>query len=289
MGISIGWIGLGRMGLPMATRLVTAGFPVRGFDIDDASCRRFLDASGTASPSPASAADGAEFVITMLPDGDAVRAAIVDGHEPAIRTMKPGTIVIDMSSSSPIQTKALGHSLRAQGFGLIDAPVSGGVQKAIDGSLTIMVGGEPSIVARAVPVLRCMGQSIFETGTLGSGHAVKALNNYVSCAGLIAACEAIRIAEAFGIDPGKVVDVLNASTGRNNSTEKKLKQHVLSRRFASGFGLALMAKDVHIAAELAENLYLNAPLSCEVDRLAADALAALGPASDLTEIDRHRG
>ena len=284
----------------MATRLVAAGFDVRAFDRADAAVRAFAEAGGDVAQSPAAAAADADVVVTMLPDSAAVRAVLIDGDESASGAMVPDGdesasgamvpdgLVIDMSSSAPLDTRRLGAALSARGCSLVDAPVSGGVAKAIEGTLSIMLGGEDYAAKRAGPMLTPMGANIFRTGPLGSGHAMKALNNYVSAAGLIAACEAVRIAAAFGLDPALAVDVLNASTGRNNSTENKLKQQILSGRFASGFGLALMTKDVGIAADLGTRLELDTPLSGAIAALANEALAALGPASDHTEIDRHR-
>jgi 3-hydroxyisobutyrate dehydrogenase len=160
------------------------------------------------------------------------------------------------------------------------------VKRAIDGSLAIMVGGDPEIIARVRPLLETMGKSIFTTGAVGSGHAMKALNNYVSAAGLTAACEALQIGERFGLDPGLMTDILNASTGRNNSTEVKLKPFVIPKNYASGFSLGLMAKDLRTADDLARHLRIPAPLSAEVSALWDEALAALGPQADHTAIDR---
>jgi 3-hydroxyisobutyrate dehydrogenase len=152
-----------------------------------------------------------------------------------------------------------------------------------------MVGGDAALVERAEPLLRAMGKSIFATGVLGSGHALKALNNYVSAAGLVAAVQATRVGAAFGISPDVIVDVFNASTGRNNSTEKKLKQFVLSETFASGFSLALMAKDLRTAADLAAYLKVDAPDLEASAELWQAALTQLGKVADHTEISRYLG
>jgi 3-hydroxyisobutyrate dehydrogenase len=165
--------------------------------------------------------------------------------------------------------------------------VSGGVRRAADGSLAIMTGGEADQIARVRPLLEAMGKSIFMTGAVGSGHAVKALNNFVSAAGLQAACEAAIIAEKFGIDGNVLVDVLNASTGRNNSTEVKMKPFILSGSFASGFSMALMAKDLQTAADLAEELGLNARIVKDTAELWSEASTAEGSGADHTEIYRH--
>ena len=138
-----------------------------------------------------------------------------------------------MSSSDPSVTRETGLRLEQTGVDFIDAPVSGGVKRAINGSLAIMAGGVSAVIARVKPLLSTMGKSIIETGMLGSGHAMKALNNYVSAAGLLAACEALKVGTDFGIAPDKIVAVLNASTGKNNSTENKMMQFIVSKLFNS--------------------------------------------------------
>lgn len=192
-----------------------------------------------------------------------------------------------MSSSHPSKTKALGADLAARGFVLLDAPVSGGVRKAAVGTLTIMLGGDDEkAMTNVSPVLQGMG-TVVRTRALASGHAAKALNNYVSAAGLAAACEAMLVGKAFGLDPERLIDVINASTGRNNSTENKLKPFVLSGEFAkAGFALDLMAKDVSSAADLAEELGLVLPGLAEARTLWSAASAALGRDADHTEIFR---
>jgi 3-hydroxyisobutyrate dehydrogenase len=283
----IAFLGLGKMGLPMARRLLGAGYDLRGFDLAAPARAAFVEAGGAAAASPAEAAEGCAALITMLPDGAAVEAALFGGVEPLAPRLPRGTLVIDMSSSAPLGTRALAERLAALGIPLVDAPVSGGVKRAVDGSLAIMAGGDPENVGRARPLFEAMGKAVFATGAVGSGHAMKALNNYVSAAGLVAACEALQIGAQFGLDPALMTDVLNASTGRNNSTENKLKPFVLSGSFASGFALALMAKDLRIADDLARDIGVPAPLSAACSGLWAAALAALGPGADHTEIDRY--
>lgn len=276
-------VGLGNMGQPMAACLARAGYQVVGFDTSAEARSRFAGDGGRAASSAAEALAGAAVVITLLPDGKIVRAAI----ESMRPHFAPGMVVIDMSSSAPVGTKALGEDLIAAGFEFIDAPVSGGVKRAIDGTLAIMVGGDAGTIDKVEPVLKAMGKSIFRTGPLGSGHAAKALNNYVSAAGLAAAVEAVAIGDRFGIEPDVLVDVLNASTGRNNSTENKLKQFVIPEKFTSGFSLALMAKDIRTADDLAHQIGVAAPLADQVAALWDGALNALGSSADHTEIGRY--
>lgn len=281
----VAFVGLGMMGLPMASRLVEAGFAVRGSDLSAEARAAFVAKGGKAFASAREAAEGASILITMLPDGKIVRAALLD-HGGAAKVLGPGALVVDMSSSAPMQTRQLSEDLAAKGIALVDAPVSGGVRRAVDGSLAIMAGGDAANIERARPLLEAMGKSIFSTGPIGSGHAVKALNNYVSAAGLAAACEAVLIADKFGIDPNVLVDVLNVSTGRNNSTEVKMKPFILSGSFASAFSMALMAKDLRTAAELAGELGVEAEGAQDAAALWTEASETLGKSADHTEIYR---
>lgn len=276
-------IGLGNMGRPMAACLTRAGFDVLGFDLSADARAKFTAEGGNAAESAAAAVGTADAVITLLPDGKIVRAAVEGfmGH------LKQGAVVIDMSSSAPLGTRTLGEAVIRARFEFVDAPVSGGVKRAIDGTLAIMVGGAGSTIDRVDPVLAAMGKSIFRTGPLGSGHAAKALNNYVSAAGLAAAAEAVAIAEKFGLEPNVLVDVLNASTGRNNSTENKLKQFIISNSFASGFSMALMAKDIRTADNLAHDIGVPAPLADQVADMWDAALKSLGQKADHTEIGKY--
>ncbi|WP_336490465.1 NAD(P)-dependent oxidoreductase [Methylobacterium nigriterrae] len=284
---TVGFIGLGTMGLPMARRLVEHGYTVRGFDPVEPARAALAAAGGVACASAAEAATGADAVVTMLPDGAVVRAAMLDGPAAAAHAMRRGAVLIEMSSSAPLATRALGDALAQAGIAVVDAPVSGGVRKAEAGTLSIMAGGDLDVIAQVRPVLRAMGSNLFETGALGSAHAMKALNNYVSAAGLIAACEAIQIGRAFGLDPVVMTDILNASTGRNNTTENKLKPFILTERYDSGFGLALMTKDIGIAAGLADALDRAAPFSHAVADFARQALERLGREADHTAVDRY--
>jgi 3-hydroxyisobutyrate dehydrogenase len=282
----IAFLGLGKMGLPMARRLHEAGAPVVGFDPVEPTRLAFAAAGGGVASTAREAVSGADVLITMLPNGKAVRAALLRG-EPLVVHCAANAIVIDMSSSAPVGTRELADELAGRGVHLLDAPVSGGVKRALDGSLAIMVGGPPEVIAKVRPLLETMGKSIFETGAVGSGHAMKALNNYVSAAGLTAACEALQIGEKFGLDPVMMTDILNASTGRNNSTEVKLKPFVIPKNYASGFSLALMAKDLRTADDLAMHLDVPAPFSqalIEIWEQAADALSA---AADHMAIDAY--
>jgi len=261
------------MGRLMVARLATR-HAVQTFDLNGKGNRR----------SARAAAEGADLLITMVPDGDAVRDAVLD----ALPALKRGAVVVDMSSSDPAGTLALGRVLKANGVAMVDAPVSGARFAAKDGTLAIMAGGERKAFNKVLPVLKRMGSRIFHVGPLGAGHAVKALNNYLGAAGTLAGFEALLIAQQLGIDPQPMMAAINASTGRNSTTARKIPQDILTGRFASGFKLGLMAKDVGIAADLARSLKLEVPFLRETLRHWKAAQAAMPRNADHTEIYKYQ-
>ena len=279
----VGFVGIGRMGWPMALRLVGAGYEVA---VQDAAPGRAGDFAskhgGIAAGSAAQAAEGADAVITMLPTSREV-AEIVAAIRPAL---KPGAIVVEMSSGEPSATRAMAEDLARAGIAMVDAPVSGGVARAETGQLAIMTGGDPAALERVAPLLGAMGTSITRCGDVGAGQAMKALNNLVSAAGFLIGIEALLIGSRFGLDPAVMVDVLNASTGMNNSTQKKFRQFVLSRGFDSGFGLDLMVKDLSIALQVGRETGTPTPLAAQTRELWAAAAAVLGPGQDHTAAAR---
>ena len=287
----VGFIGLGNMGRPMAANLLKAGFTLTVLDANAETQQAFVGRyGGTPASSLSALGANCEVVITMLPDGHTVRRVVLggeeDGDDRLLGSMRKGTTLVDMGSSSPTGTQALGKVLAQHGISMLDAPVSGGVSRAEKGTLAIMVGGETALVERCGPLFEVMGERVFETGVLGSGHAIKALNNLVSAAGLIAAAEALLIGHRFGLDPTVMIDVLNASTGRNNSTENKFKQFILSRAFNSGFSLDLMVKDLTTAVDLARETGTPAVFSAACRELWAAALSRVENGADHTAVVR---
>ena len=259
----VGFIGIGVMGWPMASNILKGGHDLVVFDLDREAAGRFqTEVGGKAADSIAELA-GCEVVVSMLPTSKHVRQALTEAEGGAfLKGVQPGLIVIDMSSSEPGDTRQLGPILADRGAVLIDAPVSGARPRAITGTLALMIGGDDeAAIAKATPILECMGDRLFRTGPLGSGHAMKCLNNYVAATGLAAACEALLIGQRFGLEPEVMADILNVSTGKNFATENLLKQHIISGSFSAGFTLGLMTKDVTIAADLGEQMNLDAPLS----------------------------
>lgn len=267
---TVAFIGLGLMGRLMAANVQRGGFRLQSYDLNGSgNCR-----------SATEAARGAQVLITMVPDGKAVRKAIMA----ALPGLAPGSVVIDMSSSDPATTKVLAAILKRRGIAMLDAPVSGAKGKAADGTLALMVGGDLPVLRQVRPVLATMGTEIFHTGGLGSGHATKALNNYLGAAGTIAGMEALLIGRKFGLDPKTLIDAINASTGKNSTTERKIPQQVFTKAFASGFQLGLMTKDVGIAAQLAKQTGVPAPYLDRTLRIWRDAMAELSPGADHTEM-----
>ncbi len=219
-----------------------------------------------------------DTLITMLPDG----LTVISVCEAVLDSGFSGTI-IDMSSSHPKDSLHLADKITAAGSRFIDAPVSGGVAKAAKAELIIMAGGKEDDIHQVKPILTPMG-NLHHVGPVGAGHAMKALNNYVSAAGLLASFQALATAKAAGISPENFVNVINRSTGRNNTTEVKLKKFILNEAFNSGFALQLMAKDVNIARELIEEAgYSTASTSALAAYLDA-AVSALGHQADHTSL-----
>ena len=286
---TIAFLGLGMMGRPMAARLADAGFKLRVFDVSQKAVSDFVGAHpGTlATASAKAAAEGADALITMLPDGKIVRQALIEGRDAAVEGLQAGALVMDMSSSNPVDTQKLARDLASHGVALLDAPVSGGVKRAVDGSLSIMVGGAAADLERARPVLGAMGKTITLCGPAGAGHTLKALNNYLSASGLVAMCEALVVGEAFGLDPGTMVDVFNTSTGKSNATEVKGQQFVVPRNFVAGFTTSLMAKDLRTAGDVAKHLKLRMPNLEQAVTYWTAADGKLGKGADHTEIFRY--
>jgi 3-hydroxyisobutyrate dehydrogenase len=284
----VGFVGLGNMGLPMARNLAGAGFELTVRDADSVRQEQVVSELGCAGADSPDAFGAVDAVVTMLPNGKIVREVLLHPEDGLASALRPGTVVVDMSSSEPTGTKEIGAALAERGVFLVDAPVSGGVKGAEAGKLSIMIGGdEEAAIERVRPLLEALGGRLFLTGPLGSGHAMKALNNYMSAAGYGIAAEALLVGARFGLDPATMVDVINASSGKNDTTERLLKSQVLSRQFSLGFSLALHAKDVGIAADLAEAIGIEAPLCQLTRRIWAEAAAAEEPGTDCMAAIRY--
>jgi len=279
----VGFIGLGKMGLPMARRLAAAGHRLTVLDVDHSVTGAFVtEHGGRVAHTAREVAGACSDVITMLPSSDVVQR-VAEGPDGLLAGVGPHTLLIDMTSAAPGRTRALADTVEARGGMLIDAPVSGGVARARTGDLTIMVGGAPEAIDRARPLLDCMGSTVLPTGGIGSAHAMKAINNLISAVGMIAAVEGLLIGREFGLDPALMVDIINVSTAMSNTSQKKLKQFMISGAFDSGFDMALMVKDMGIAMNIARDGARDVPLSALAETMWRQALADK-PEADHTEI-----
>jgi 3-hydroxyisobutyrate dehydrogenase len=264
-------VGLGAMGAPMARMIAAAGtFTLSVYDADPSAVAALADVAAPLQSLQQSLSE-ADFVVLMLPNSNVVEGVLVaDG---GLDRCAPGTTIIDMGSSRPASTVALAARANSRGVGYLDAPVSGGRARAQSGRLSIMVGGDAEVFAHARPLLDTMGESVVAVGDSGSGHALKSLNNLLSAIGLAAAAEILGVGTRFGLDPAVMLEVINASTGRNQATEVKFAPYVLTGTHDSGFALELMIKDLRIALELAAGVDAPTPLG-EIALEAADQALA---------------
>jgi 3-hydroxyisobutyrate dehydrogenase len=274
------------MGAPMVHCLANAGFDLYVNDADAARTESVAAQSG-AQRLTTENAGSLDVLITMLPNSSIVESVLLgDGANGWVSRLADGAVVIDMSTSEPERSRTLGGVIEGRGLGYLDAPVSGGVKKAKEGTLAILVGGRADVFERCRPVLAAMGANLLHIGGAGTGHAAKALNNYVSAAGLAATVEALHVAQRFGIDAGVMTDVLNASTGRSNTSENKVRQFMLSGTFGSGFALQLMDKDLKIAQSLAGAVGYPMTLGATCVAIWDEAAKRSTPATDHTELYR---
>ena len=257
--MKVAFIGVGNMGMPMAANLVKAGHEVSVYDADATRAASVAAQIGAGVLTRMQEFATVEMVVTMLPDGNVVRSVLL-GEGGIAAFAAPGTIVVDMSSSQPLITRETGRALAALQIALIDAPVSGGVERATKGTLTIMIGGDDAAaIGKAKPILASMGTTFFEVGKLGSAHAAKALNNVVAAANYGVLAESLAAAASYGIDPATLVNIISASTGQSFISSVVMKQFVVPETYNSGFKVGLLSKDVTIAAQLCTDLGCEAP------------------------------
>ena len=285
---SIGFIGVGNMGNPMAANLLKRGFEVAVYDARPETAAAFVaQHGGRAAASLVDLARGVDVVITMLPNDRIVRAVMLDAGG-AAGAMTQGSVLIDMGTCDPTGTQQTAAALAKSGIAMVDAPVMGGVVFARDGTLDIMAGGGAELVERCTPVLKAMGRAVTHCGPVGAAHAMKALANYVNACALINAVEALTIGKKFGLDTKMMADGLGTMcSGRNHPIDKKVIPQILTRKFATGMALAFIAKDVKIAVDTAHAIGAAVPLGEKVSELWNDAVEKVGAGVDQTEIVRY--
>ncbi|BCQ55747.1 3-hydroxyisobutyrate dehydrogenase [Burkholderia gladioli] len=257
--MKIGFIGLGHMGAPMALNLVKAGHEVRAFDLSEDALRLVADGGAKLAGSAREAAEGAEFVITMLPAAVHVRRALTDENG-VLAGLAPGATVIDSSTIDPASAQAFGELVRERGGAFVDAPVSGGTGGAAAGTLTFMVGGSVTEFERVTPVLTGMGRNVVHCGPTGMGQVAKVCNNLVLGISMAGVAEAMSLGVALGIDPKVLGGILNTSTGRCWSADTYnpypgvIETAPSSRGYTGGFGTDLMLKDLGLANDAAKQV-----------------------------------
>lgn len=282
----VGFIGLGNMGMPMASLLAGAGYELVVADASPAALERFAASVPCDQPDTLrKLGEQCRVVITMLPDGHAVRQVLMD-EEGVADALQLDSVVIDMSSSSPVGTRELAADLAKLRIRLVDAPVSGGVRRAVDGTLAIMAGGDPDVIESVRGILETMG-NLRHAGVQGCGHAMKALNNYLSAGTLTLTAEAILAGTRFGLDEETMLDILNVSTGRSNTTEYKYPTFIVPRTFNSGFATGLMAKDLRLALDVAVAAGSPSTLLRELSGVWDAVEQQLGPTADHTEVVKY--
>jgi len=262
----IGFIGIGNMGAPMAQNLLKSGYPLGVYDLREKAIGSLAQAGAEKAVSPRDLASRSSVVITMLPASPDVEAVVL-GPEGVLEGAKSGDMVIDMSSSYPGSTKMISEQLVAKGIRMLDAPVSGGIKGAREGTLAIMVGGEERDYEECRPIFQAMGQNIHYLGKIGAGHTVKALNNLCSACSMVITSEALVIATKLGLSPDKVIDAINSSSGRSWSSQDKFPNFVLNGAFNSGFTIGLMNKDLEIATSLGRELHIPMFVGATVQQL----------------------
>jgi 2-hydroxy-3-oxopropionate reductase len=268
---TVGFVGLGIMGGPMAANLVKAGFDVIGHNRSSEPIQRLVEQGGRGADSLAEAVRDADVVITMVPDSPDVEAVTL-AEDGIYALAKPGTIHVDMSSIRPDVARRVGEAGRQRGIRVLDAPVSGGEQGAIDATLSIMVGGDPEDFAAARPVLEAVGRTIVHVGPVGSGQTVKAANQLIVAANIEALAEAVVFLEAYGVDTAAALEVLGGGLAGSKVLDQK-KQNMLDRSFDPGFRIALHHKDLGIVTAAAREAGVVAPVGALVAQLMASALA----------------
>lgn len=282
---TVGFIGTGRMGAPMAGHLIAAGYSLVVHDAHPGAARPLVERGADWAGSPADVVARADTIITIVPSSREVEA-VVGAMLPALG---PRHLLVEMTTADPSSTRRLAKDVTARGAAMIDAPVSGGVRGANEATLSIMVGGEAAHLERARPILERLGKKIFHVGGIGTGHAMKLVNNVTSGACLMATAEAVIVAMRAGIDPARAVEILGASSGRSNASDLKFPQFILTGRFDSGFALALMRKDLDAFMRLADETGVDAPVAAAAAEYFRRAMQGPLAAEDHTAIVKLLG
>ena len=281
---TVAFLGLGAIGTPMARHLAAADLGLRVWNRTAAKAAAFsAEHRAVHAVTPAAAAAGADIVITCLPVSADVEA-LCDGPDGLLATLRAGSVLVDCTSGDPATSRRLAARCAAQGIAFLDAPVSGGVAGAEQAALTVMVGGDAAVLERVRPVLAVFGKKIVHCGGVGAGDAVKAVNNALLALHLWSTAEGLAALTKAGVDPAIALDVINTSSGRSNASMNLFPERVLTRAFPRTFRLALLDKDVGIAAEVARQQKVPAPLLQLTADLFRASHLAMGEEADHVEV-----
>ncbi len=276
---ALGFIGVGNIGAPMCRRLLDRGYETIIYDVDPRALEQFRGTPAKLASSLTELADSADTVVLSLPNSTIVEQ-VVFGDGGLGERLSGGKVLVDTSSSKPSSTRRIAAYLAEKGIHMLDAPVSGGALRAEEGTLAVMVGGEREVFDRCLEMLRSFGEQVFYVGDHGNGHLAKTLNNLLSATTLASAAEVALLGVRAGLEPEKLIEVVNASSGRSASTEVKFPRFILNRAFDDGFGVGLMNKDVKIALETAEEFGFPMVIGSTVVQLWQMAVAqGFGPES----------
>jgi 3-hydroxyisobutyrate dehydrogenase-like beta-hydroxyacid dehydrogenase len=270
--LTLGFVGIGNIGEPVCRRLLDRGYELLIYDVNPEALAQLEDTTAEPAASPETLASRSDVVLLSLPNSDIVEE-VVFGKGGLEDGLSAGDTLIDTSSSKPSSTRSIVKRLAAKGVDMLDAPVSGGVLRAREGALAVMVGGKREVYDRCREIFESFGDRIFYVGDHGTGHLVKALNNLLSATTLASAAEATLVAQRAGVAPDAFVEVINASNGRSYSTEVKFPRYIVNRTFDDGFALGLMSKDLKIALETAAEMEFPMPIGSALAQIWQIAVA----------------
>ncbi len=281
--MKIAFLGLGDIGGLIASHLTREPFDLVVWNRTASKAADFArEHSVSVAQTPADAVKGADVVITCLPSSVEVEA-VLHGENGMLESLRKGAVLIDCTSGDPPTSRSIAAELGGRGVDFIDAPVSGGTTAAKAGTLTVMWGGDESVFERVKPVIEAFGKKIVHAGPVGAGDALKAVNNALLAVHILSAAEGLAVLVKAGVNPATALDVINASSGRSNSSENLIPQRVLTRAFPRTFRLALLEKDIGIAAVLAEDLGVLTPLISLTAERFHEAREKLGEEADHVE------
>lgn len=276
---TIGVIGLGNMGRNMAATLVRKSFSVIGFDISEATCRLAAEQGITPVSQLSELTEQCSVIILSLPKAEQVEAVCI-GETGLINLVKAGTTFIDTTTSTPETSRRIAAEFAKQSVAFLDAPVSGGPAGATSGTMSMVIGGDIKAYNQVLPVLEAMSSVRVHVGDVGAGNIAKIANNLLAAAHLITTAEALTLAEKAGVDPDKVLEAINAGSGRSGASQAMFPAWVMTKAYNSGFTMALMRKDVGLAKTLAQNLNLELPMAMQTAALWEDSIHTLADSDD---------